>query len=232
MHIDVDPKGGIRSSTKPKKKKKKEKTKTQAKSSKKKSKPADTLDGLSPKKKKNIKKKSIAKAAQVAATSCTKKPKKAKKDLVDPIPVSEVFHKAEPVDPTVRPLSQVKRKSVDNLEIDPFLESFKIEEKAGITIADEHPKAPGATEPPACTQNGYVFIDSRTPVTLNMCPKCRQHNVRTKTHTKPVSGTVLWCCVLSCLFWPLCWLPFCLDSAQQTNHYCSHCGAKVGRVKP
>ena len=217
MNIDVNPKGGKKTSTKPKKKKKTATIK--AISSKKKSKTVDTLDQLSSQKKKKIKKTYTPKAAQVAATSCTKKPKKANKDLDDPSPVSEGFRKTTSVDPIVRHSLQVKSESIDNLEIDPILESSEIEEKAGIAIADDQPKATKATGPPVCTRAGYVVIDSRKPVTLTICPKCRQHNVRTKTHTKPVGDTVLWCCVLSCLFWPLCWLPFCLDSAQQTNHY-------------
>jgi LITAF-like zinc ribbon domain len=78
----------------------------------------------------------------------------------------------------------------------------------------------------------YVFVDSRKPVTLTYCPNCAKEHVMTKTHTK-ANGTTAICVVAGILiFWPLCWLPLCIRSMKQTNHYCTSCGTKVGRVKP
>ena len=81
-------------------------------------------------------------------------------------------------------------------------------------------------------QRQYVYIDSRKPVTLTMCPKCTKEHVTTTTRTKPNGVTAI--CVVAgvFIFWPLCWLPLCIRPLKQTNHYCTCCGAKVGRVKP
>jgi hypothetical protein len=78
----------------------------------------------------------------------------------------------------------------------------------------------------------YVFIESREPVVLTYCPKCYEENVTTRTHTKSNGITVL--CVVAgvVIFWPLCWLPLCIKPMKQTNHCCTKCGCKVGRVKP
>ncbi|KAG7373216.1 LITAF-like zinc ribbon domain containing protein [Nitzschia inconspicua] len=80
--------------------------------------------------------------------------------------------------------------------------------------------------------NKYVFVDSRKPVSLTYCPKCYEENIATRTHTKS-NGTTALCVVAGVvIFWPLCWLPLCIKSMKQTNHYCTKCGCKVGRVKP
>ncbi|KAG7373270.1 LITAF-like zinc ribbon domain containing protein [Nitzschia inconspicua] len=87
---------------------------------------------------------------------------------------------------------------------------------------------------PAQMVNGskYVFVDSRKSVSLTYCPKCYEENIATRTHTKSTGTTAL--CVLAgvFIFWPLCWVPLCIKSMKQTNHYCTKCGCKVGRVKP
>ena len=81
-------------------------------------------------------------------------------------------------------------------------------------------------------QRQYVYIDSRKPVILTMCPQCAKEHVTTTTRTKPNGVTAI--CVVAgvFIFWPLCWLPLCIRPLKQTNHYCTCCGAKVGRVKP
>jgi LITAF-like zinc ribbon domain len=88
-------------------------------------------------------------------------------------------------------------------------------------------------EPPQMIDgNKYVFIDSRKPVTLTYCPRCYQEHVTTSTRTK-ANGTTALCVVAGVvIFWPLCWLPLCIREMKQTNHYCTKCGCKVGRVKP
>lgn len=85
---------------------------------------------------------------------------------------------------------------------------------------------------PVILESKYIFIDSRNPVTLSYCPQCSEKHVTTKTQTKANGITAI--CVVAGLFifWPLCWLPLCIKPLKQTNHYCTQCGAKVGRVKP
>lgn len=89
-----------------------------------------------------------------------------------------------------------------------------------------------STPPPHQEQTKYVYIDSRKPVTLTMCPSCTKQHVTTSTRTKPNGVTAI--CVVAgvFIFWPLCWIPLCIRPMKQTNHYCTCCGAKVGRVKP
>jgi predicted RNA-binding Zn-ribbon protein involved in translation (DUF1610 family) len=78
----------------------------------------------------------------------------------------------------------------------------------------------------------YVYLETRKPVTLTYCPHCAKQNITTQTRTK-VTGTT-WACFAAgvLIFWPLCWIPFVVKPMKQTNHYCSNCGVKVGRVKP
>ena len=73
---------------------------------------------------------------------------------------------------------------------------------------------------------------NRNPVTLHTCPHCAEEMVRTRTRTYPSLAT--WGCavVTGIFFLPIAWLPFCLDSTRQTDHYCQKCNAKIGSVRP
>ena len=89
-----------------------------------------------------------------------------------------------------------------------------------------------SNSPVAVTNPRYVYLNTRKPVVLTYCPHCAQQNIATRTRTKVTGMT--WVCVGAgvFIFWPLCWLPFVIKPMKQTNHYCSSCGVKVGRVKP
>jgi predicted RNA-binding Zn-ribbon protein involved in translation (DUF1610 family) len=78
----------------------------------------------------------------------------------------------------------------------------------------------------------YIDVGSRKPVVLTYCPQCAKEHVTTTTRTK-VTGTT-WICVAVgiIIFWPLFWVPLVARPMKQTNHYCSSCGTKVGRIKP
>jgi len=90
------------------------------------------------------------------------------------------------------------------------------------------------TPPPTPMVMGpqYIPVGSRKPVMVTYCPNCVEKNVQTRTRTK-ANGTT-WLCVGAgfLIFWPLCWVPLCVDDMKQTNHYCTSCGTKIGRVKP
>lgn len=85
---------------------------------------------------------------------------------------------------------------------------------------------------PAVANSRYIFMGSRLPVVMTYCPRCSKQQSATTVHTKATGTT--WGCVLAgvLIFWPLCWVPLVVKEFKQTNHYCSGCGAKVGRVKP
>jgi hypothetical protein len=72
----------------------------------------------------------------------------------------------------------------------------------------------------------------RAPTCMASCPSCHQVMVRTQTRTQPSVGTWIAVITLVILFWPICWIPFVCDTFKKTEHYCSHCGVKVGEVKP
>lgn len=93
------------------------------------------------------------------------------------------------------------------------------------------PTPPAAAAAVACYPR-YIPIDSRKPVTLTCCPKCGKKNVATYTHTKANGTTAALVALGAFIFLPLCWLPLCITATKQTNHYCTSCGTKVGRVKP
>jgi lipopolysaccharide-induced tumor necrosis factor-alpha factor len=63
-----------------------------------------------------------------------------------------------------------------------------------------------------------------------VCPQCR---ARVITVTKKKIGTGAWCCcIILCasLVWCGCqFLPFCLDTFKDVEHYCSSCNNLVGK---
>jgi len=65
------------------------------------------------------------------------------------------------------------------------------------------------------------------------CPYCQRQTV---TMVKDQLGacTVVAIIVLLFVFWPIAWLPLCMPSCKQTNHYCAHqeCRRKVGETEP
>jgi predicted RNA-binding Zn-ribbon protein involved in translation (DUF1610 family) len=91
---------------------------------------------------------------------------------------------------------------------------------------------PHYSEPSQVVDNSrYVSIHSRKPVMLTHCPQCGKPNVNTDVGSKTTGET--WLCVVAgvVIFWPLCWVPLVVKQCKQTNHYCSNCHKKVGRVK-
>ncbi|CAF1435841.1 unnamed protein product [Rotaria sordida] len=104
-----------------------------------------------------------------------------------------------------------------------------------------------APPPPYSVQDPYqqqlpkmsqpVYIS--TPVIIRgeyptqcTCPQCGNQIV---TRTQKKAGALTWiiCLVLFFVFlWFLCWIPFCIDSCQDTQHYCPSCGALLGIHKP
>jgi hypothetical protein len=70
----------------------------------------------------------------------------------------------------------------------------------------------------------------RNPTGLQ-CPYCGRQSVTTVQDIIGV-GTVVAVIVIAILFWPLCWLPFCVPSCKRTTHYCGHmeCRSKIGET--
>lgn len=88
------------------------------------------------------------------------------------------------------------------------------------------------TVPPGMVRPQYLHVGGRKPVMLTRCPHCASSHKMTRIHTKTTGTT--WVCVVAgaVIFWPLCWVPLVAKPFKQTNHYCKHCGTKIGRVKP
>jgi len=61
------------------------------------------------------------------------------------------------------------------------------------------------------------------------CQHCNRETI-TIVEDRIGMGTVIATVFLAIVFWPLCWLPFCLPSCKRTNHFCGHdsCRKKVG----
>ena len=78
----------------------------------------------------------------------------------------------------------------------------------------------------------YVNVGTRKPVMLTYCPKCNKQHVTTYTRTKATGATWLGVLVGVVVFWPLCWIPLVCKPMKQSNHHCTNCRAKIGRVKP
>ena len=78
----------------------------------------------------------------------------------------------------------------------------------------------------------YLYIETREPTQLPCCPNCGRDHITTHTHTKATGRTWAVVVLSAVIFWPLAWVPLAATLFKQTNHYCQHCAAKIGRVKP
>mmetsp|Transcript_34508 Transcript_34508/g.83694 ORF Transcript_34508/g.83694 Transcript_34508/m.83694 type:complete len:163 (-) Transcript_34508:96-584(-) len=72
---------------------------------------------------------------------------------------------------------------------------------------------------------------TRYPMTDITCSHCHQVG-RTKVRTAPAWQTWAATGVGFLLFWPLCWLPLVMDSCKKSEHFCTHCGHKLGTMAP
>ncbi|XP_055378405.1 lipopolysaccharide-induced tumor necrosis factor-alpha factor homolog [Condylostylus longicornis] len=60
-----------------------------------------------------------------------------------------------------------------------------------------------------------------------ICPACREtivtiieYETSSKTHYAAIA--------LCCFFWPIAYLPYCIDSCKNANHYCPNCESYIG----
>jgi len=62
--------------------------------------------------------------------------------------------------------------------------------------------------------------------------QCQHCGKETVTCVEDIIGltTIIAVIALALLFWPLCWVPFCVPSCKRTHHHCGHdgCRKKVG----
>ena len=112
-----------------------------------------------------------------------------------------------------------------------------------IVAGDKVPTAyaqPTISSPPLSTSStpsytkaasNYVPINTRHPVVLDYCPRCATQNAQTKVHHKYTGATVAFIVGGLVVFWPFMFVPMCSKQFKQTNHHCSSCGQKIGRVK-
>lgn len=78
-------------------------------------------------------------------------------------------------------------------------------------------------------RNHLVFVQ-RSPVVMDACPYCGGVNVPTRTVARPDIWTLGAVVLILIVFWPLFWVPLVLNMCKTVVHYCSSCGAQVGRV--
>lgn len=85
-----------------------------------------------------------------------------------------------------------------------------------------------------------VFV-TRRPTTVPQCPFCKQVNARTRITTGPslltfLSSAAIFGLVGYFLRWfiALCtfWIPFIVDRARNTTHFCTSCNSELGSIGP
>jgi len=61
------------------------------------------------------------------------------------------------------------------------------------------------------------------------CPHCNRETI-TIVEDRIGMGTIIATIILAIIFWPMCWLPFCMPSCKRTYHFCAHdaCRKKIG----
>lgn len=61
------------------------------------------------------------------------------------------------------------------------------------------------------------------------CPHCKRETI-TIVEDRVGMGTIVATIIIAIIFWPLCWLPFCVPTCKRTYHFCGHdeCNKKIG----
>mmetsp|Transcript_15681 Transcript_15681/g.32435 ORF Transcript_15681/g.32435 Transcript_15681/m.32435 type:complete len:155 (+) Transcript_15681:122-586(+) len=61
------------------------------------------------------------------------------------------------------------------------------------------------------------------------CPHCKRETI-TIVEDRIGMGTIVATIIIAIMFWPLCWLPFCMPTCKRTYHFCGHdeCNKKIG----
>ncbi|XP_071446543.1 lipopolysaccharide-induced tumor necrosis factor-alpha factor homolog isoform X2 [Hetaerina americana] len=99
------------------------------------------------------------------------------------------------------------------------------------------PQPYGFTANPPPTTSTVTVIQVPTGTILGpmstcvTCPSCHAV-VHTRVDHEPSSRTHMFA-VLLCIFglWPCCLFPYCMDSCQNSMHYCPACGSYLGSYK-
>lgn len=106
-----------------------------------------------------------------------------------------------------------------------------VEQASYIPPSHPHGKPTVVRSSPNPTILHNIVIRSRRPVTIDPCPYC---GVKTRTSVTIGPNIVTWIMVIVLLlvFWPLFWLPLCMDSCKRTKHSCSKCGGEIGEIEP
>jgi LITAF-like zinc ribbon domain len=106
-----------------------------------------------------------------------------------------------------------------------------VEEASYIPPSPHHGKPTVVRSSPDPKILRNIVIQSRYPVTIDPCPYC---GMETRTNVTIGPNVVTWVIVivLVLVFWPLFWLPLCMDSCKSTKHFCSKCGGEIGEVEP
>ncbi|KAB0795884.1 hypothetical protein PPYR_09945 [Photinus pyralis] len=88
---------------------------------------------------------------------------------------------------------------------------------------------PGPPAASVVVTNVPVMMQTFGPYPQPMtCPSCHQQTT-TRVLSEPSTKThllALLLCFVGCV--PCCLLPYCLDTCQNQNHYCSNCSAYLG----
>ncbi|CAH2063514.1 unnamed protein product, partial [Iphiclides podalirius] len=81
---------------------------------------------------------------------------------------------------------------------------------------------------PAVVPAVVVGRQMGTQATTYVCKSCN-HQVITRVDRSPSLRTHLFAlllCVIGC--WPFACVPYCVDSCNNADHYCTNCGAYIG----
>ncbi|KAL7483687.1 hypothetical protein ACHAW6_009320 [Cyclotella cf. meneghiniana] len=108
------------------------------------------------------------------------------------------------------------------------------------------PPPPKTSTPPSPivvhTNTDFFLLLGRKPTIMRQCPKCSVTNTRTLVKTYP--SVTSWLMTIGMLFicfsyrympiWfvPIAFLPLVYEKLKKSDHYCVHCGKRVGSVAP
>ena len=137
-------------------------------------------------------------------------------------------------DEFVKSLSSIRLSSKSSASIEdqekPMLKKSEIEEELSKKGPDQTPQTP-LLYPPNAPKTPFSVVTPDRPrggrkLNKLFCTNCNEY-VKHEAEMEPTTEAWVWCiCLAAFLLWPLCLIPFCMESCKQEYYYCSRCSMR------
>uniref|UniRef100_A0A914XN54 LITAF domain-containing protein n=1 Tax=Plectus sambesii TaxID=2011161 RepID=A0A914XN54_9BILA len=94
-------------------------------------------------------------------------------------------------------------------------------------LSISEPSTVVATRTPDASEEEFCSLPFGERPQAVFCPHCKRM-VRTMVKHLPGKMTFVMMAVICCAFFPLLWLPLCLDVCKDAHHFCPDCYHRIG----